>query len=202
MAMSAITKDPNGPLSPAQQQEVVAAQDRARKIRKAASVAGFNGWMTGIVAACSAPFALFSLPGFLVTAGLTLVAYNEFRGRQRLLKFDQRAPAFLGWNQVGFLALITFYCLWMLVVGMTGEGPLAAEIQSQPELGAVFGSAGEFDQTYKLLTVVFYGTVIALSAVFQGLNAAYYFTRRKHVKDYLQNTPAWVLDLQHLTSST
>jgi hypothetical protein len=202
MASATITTEPNGPLSPSQQHEVAAAHDRSRKVRKAAAVAGFNGWVTGIVAACSAPFSLFSLPGFLVTAGLSFVAYNEFKGRRRLLQFDQEAPAFLGWNQVGFLALIASYCIWMLVVGLTGEGPFAAEMKAKPELSAVFGSADEFDQSYRILTVAVYGTVIVLSVIFQGLNGLYYFTRRKHVTAYVQNTPAWVLDLQHLSSPT
>ncbi len=111
MAIATNAAEPNGPLSQSQQQEVAAAHDRARTIRKVAAVAKFNGWMTGIAAACSAPFALFSLPGFLATAGLSLVAYNKLKGRRRLLRFDQGAPAFLGWNQIGFLALITSYCI-------------------------------------------------------------------------------------------
>jgi hypothetical protein len=202
MAVATITSAPTGPLSQSQQHEVAAAHDRARKVRKAAAVAKFNGWVTGILAACSAPFALFSLPGFLVTAGLSLVAYNEFKGRQRLLQFDQEAPAFLGWNQVSFLALIISYCIWMLVVGLTSEGPLAAEMKAQPELSVLFDSVDEFDQFYRILIAAIYGTVIMLSAVFQGLNAIYYFTRRKYVTAYVQNTPEWVLDLQHLTSPT
>jgi hypothetical protein len=201
MAIESVAAEPNGPLNQSQQHEVAAAHDRAQKIRRAAVVAGFNGWTTGIIAACSAPFALFSLPGFLVTIGLSLVAYNEFKGRRRLLQFDQKAPAFLGWNQVGFLVLITSYCVWMLVVGLTSEGPFAAEVKAKPELSVVFDSVDEVDQLYKTLIAVVYGTVIVLSAVFQGLNAFYYFTRRKHVKAYVQNTPEWVLELQHLTSS-
>jgi len=104
MAVATITTEPTGPLSQSQQHEVAAANDRARKIRKAAAVAAFNGWVTGFFAVCSAPFALFSLPGFVVAVGL-----NEFRGRNRLLRFDPDAPAFLGWNQVGFLTLIICY---------------------------------------------------------------------------------------------
>ena len=202
MAVETITSAPNGPLSQTQQHEVAAAHDRARKIRKAAAVAAFNGWVTGIFAACSAPFALFSLPGFLATAGLSLVAYNEFRGRRRLLQFDREAPAFLGWNQVGFLVLITSYCIWMLVVGLTSEGPFAAEVKAKPELSVAFDSVDGFDQLYRILIAAIYGTVIVLSVVFQGLNAVYYFTRQKHVNAYVQNTPDWVLYLQRLTSPT
>jgi hypothetical protein len=201
VAVATFTFEPDEPLSQSQLCEVGAARDRAGKIRKAAAVAKFNGWMTGIVAACSAPFALFSFSGFLVTVVLSLVAYNELKGRRRLLQFDRDSPAFLGWNQVGFLALITLYCTWMIGVGLTSEDPFSEELKAKPELQAVFDSPLELDQTYRLLVVVVYGTVIVLSVVFQGLNALYYFSRRKHVEAYLQDTPEWVLDLQRLTLS-
>ena len=190
----------SGTLSESQLREVAAAQDSSGKIRKAAAVAGFNGWVTGIFAAVSLPFALLSLPGFLVAAGLSVVAYNEFKGRRRLLQFDLDAPSFLGWNQVGFLTLIVVYCIWMLLVGLTGEAPFAAELRAKPELSAVFDSVDDFDRVYRLLIVAVYGTVIVISTVFQGLNALYYFTRRKHLLAYMQNTAAWIVDLQRLTS--
>ncbi len=202
MDIASKTTAPNGPLSQSQQLEVAAAHERAHAIRKAAAVAGFNGWVTGIAAACSAPFALFSLPGLLIAVGLTLVAYNEFKGRRRLLQYDQAAPTFLGWNQIGFLALICIYCIWMLVVGLTNESSFAAEIKASPELKSILGSAEDFDQFYRGIVAVFYGLVIALSVVFQGLNALYYFTRRKYVEAYVRDTPTWVLDLQQLTSQT
>ncbi len=195
----ATTAEPNGPLSQTQQHEVAAAHDRAQKIRKAAAVARFNAWMTGIAAVCSAPFAIFSLPGFLVTVGLSFVAYNELKGRRRLLRFDQKACAFLAWNQLGFLALIAGYSIWMLAVGLTSEGPFAAGIKAQPELSTAFQSVDELDQAYRTLIILFYGTVLALSLLFQGLNALYYFSRQKYVAAHVQNTPKWVLDLQHLT---
>lgn len=201
MAVAIVTSEPNGPLTQSHQHEVATAHERARKIRNAAAVAAFNGWMTGIFAACSAPFAIFSLASCLVTAGLSVVAYNEFRGRKRLLQFDRNAPTFLGWNQVGFVALIIAYCIWMLVVGLTADGPFAAELKAKPELSAVIDSVDGIDQLYRVLIVAVYGTVIVLSGVFQGLNALYYFTRRKYVTAYVQNTPEWVLDLQRLTSA-
>jgi len=199
MAVATATVEPPGPLTQSHQREVAAAHERARKIRKAAAVASFNGWMTGIFAACSAPFALFSLVGFLVTASLSVVSYNEFRGRKRLLRFDREAPIFLGWNQVGFVTVIFIYCTWMLIVGFMSEGPFAAEMKANPELSVAFDSVTEFDQLYRILIAAVYGTVIVLSVVFQGLNALYYFTRRKHLDAYLENTPDWVLDLQRLT---
>jgi hypothetical protein len=90
----------------------------------------------------------------------------------------------------------------MVAAGLMAEGPFAAELKAKPELSAVIDSVDGIDQLYKVLIVAVYGTVIVLSGVFQGLNALYYFTRRKHVTAYVQNTPAWVLDLQRLTSQT
>lgn len=201
MTAATTTSVPPGPLSPSQQAEVVAANKRARKIRKAAAVAKFNGWVTGFFAVCSVPFALFSVAGFLVAAGLIFVAYNEFKGRRRLLQFDQKSPTFLGWNQVGFLALIVLYCGWMLFVGLMGEGPFTAELMAKPELRAVFDSVDDFDRIYRMLVIALYGSVIVLSVISQGLNALYYLARRKDVEAYVRETPAWVLDLQRLTSA-
>src|SRR5687767_9000443 len=77
-----------GPLSAEHHQQIASANSRAAKIRSAASVAAFNGWVTGAFALLSAPFAPFSFAGFLVTVGLFVVTYNEFRGKRMLLAFD------------------------------------------------------------------------------------------------------------------
>jgi hypothetical protein len=200
MAVATITTEPDGPLTKSHQDEIASAHDRAKKIRKAAGVANFNGWVTGIFAVSSAPFALFSLPGFIVSVGLAIVTYNEFKGRKRLLRFDPGAAELLGWNQVGFLVLIVCYCIWMLVMGLMSAGPFAAELEAKPELREVFDSVEGFDVLYKLIIAAVYGLVIVLSVVFQGLNALYYFTRRKHIESFVRDTPDWVLDLQRLTT--
>jgi hypothetical protein len=181
-------------------QELAKASERSKKIRKAARVAGFNGWMSALFAACSAPFAIYGLDGLVVAIALAIVAYNEFRGRKRLLAFDPSAAALLGWNQLGLLAMIIVYCLWMTYSGLVSGNPLAADIKANPEIGEVLGTAGGFDELYRQIVVGFYGLVVLLSVIFQGANAYYYFTRRKFVEAYLDETPAWVRELQRATS--
>ena len=190
----------DGPLTQEHHQQLALANGRAKRIRRAARVAAFNGWVFGIFSALSAPFAPFSLAGFLVTAGLAVIAYNEFRGRKRLLEFDPSSGTLLGWNQVALLTLIVVYCLWMLFRGLTGAGPFAAEMQAHPEIAAAVGSLDEFDHLYRVLVVIVYGTVILLSVIFQGLNALYYFSRRKYVEAYVEETPGWVLQVQRMTT--
>ena len=86
----------DGPLTPEHHRELALANSRAKTLRKAASVARFNGWTVGVFAASSALFALSSIAGFLTTLGLSVIAYNEFRGRKRLLRFDPSLrPAWL-----------------------------------------------------------------------------------------------------------
>ncbi len=103
-----------GPLSAAHLRELASARDRAKSIRKAARVAAFNGWTTAGIAALSLPFVLYDPSSLILTVGLSIIAYNEFRGRKRLLKFDPTAATLLGWNQLGLLAMIIVYCLWSL----------------------------------------------------------------------------------------
>ncbi len=188
------------PLSRDHYRELADAKLRFKKVRAAARVAAFNGWTIGVIAALSAPFALFSVAGLVMAAGFTVIAYLEFRGRRRLLQYDPSGATLLGWNQLGLLTLIVVYCLWQVWAGLSGPSPLAAELEAQPELGEALGSLEEVDSLYSGVVVAFYGTIIALTVVVQGLNAIYYFSRRKYVDAYLRDTPDWVLDLERLAS--
>lgn len=158
-------------------------------------MAAFNGWATAIVAACAAPFALHDVVGFLLTVGLAVIAFNEFRGRRLLVQLDPAGATFLGYNQLGLMALIVAYCGWMLYSGLSTASPFAAEWAATPELESLLGSQGELDDLYRQIITLLYGTVIALTVLFQGLNALYYFTRRRHIEDYVLETPQWVRDV-------
>jgi hypothetical protein len=188
------------PFTIAHSQELARANDRAKTIRRAARVASFNGWVSALAAVCSAPFAFFSVIGFLATVVLAVVAWNEFRGRKRLLAFDPSGAAILGWNQIGLLAMVVVYCLWMLYASLTGGDPLAADLKANPEIGELLGSGHGFELLYRQFVVGFYGLVILLTVIFQGGNAYYYFSRHRHIERYCEETPAWVRDLQHATS--
>ncbi|WP_145385200.1 hypothetical protein [Stieleria neptunia] len=146
-------------------------------------MAAFNAWTVGLIAALSFPFAFFGLDGLAITVGLSAVCVFEVLGRRKLLKLDPSAGIWLGWNQVGFLALIVAYCLWMLL----GEAP---DISANPELSRLLGSDGQ--QLYQALNLTVYGSVIVLSVIFQGGNAIYYFTRRRYLVAYQQQTSPWV----------
>jgi hypothetical protein len=196
MLTATLTPTSAAPLDASHQREIAAAADQVKPIRRAIRVASFNAWSTLIVAVCSAPFALLSIDGYVVFAALAISAYNEFRGRRRLVDFDPSGATILGWNQLFLLAVITAYCLWAMYNGLTGENQIAAELANNEDVKAALGDVGVL---YRQLTVLVYGSVIAISAIFQGGNAIYYFTRRAVVEDYLATTPEWLVDLQLAT---
>jgi len=196
MSATTVTPVADPPLTESRLRALAAATERGEPIRRAGRVATFNAWATATIAALSAPFAAFSLAGLLVFAALAAIAWNEFRGRRRLLSFDPAGASILGWNQLGLLGMITVYCLWALYSNLWGSGSIEAELQANPQLGAAIGLVQGFDEVYRSIVVVLYGSVIALSAIFQGGNALYYFSRRKYVEAYVRETPAWVIDLR------
>ncbi|MDV6030636.1 MAG: hypothetical protein F9B45_11135 [Phycisphaera sp. RhM] len=191
MEAEPIASPSGGPLNEAHYRELMAASNLIRPIRRAARVATFNGWTTGVIAALSFPFAFFGADGMAITAGLSTVCFFEFWGRRKLLKLDPSATSWLGWNQVGFLSLIVAYCLWMLL----GDVP---DISANPELSRLLGSDGQ--QLYQTLNVAVYGSVIVLSVIFQGGNAIYYFTRRRYLVAYQRQTSPWVREFFSIMS--
>ena len=180
------------PISHEQRRELTEANRRARKVRQAAKVATFNGWSIGIFAALSLPFALFSITALVMCLALALVAYNEFRGRRLLDRFEPQGPRALAWNQLVLMGVLIGYSLWNIYLAETGPGPYVEQVKATPELGSMLGS---IDDLYRKVTLAVYGSLIVASLIFQGLNALYYFTRQKHLQNFLNQTPAWVVDI-------
>ncbi len=180
------------PLSSEQRKELAEANERAAKVLGAAKVATFNGWTIGIFAAISLLLGIVSATALVMGVGMGLVARNEFRGRKLLRQFDPLGPRLLGRNQLGFMGLIIVYCLWSMY-----------QIVSDP-MTATKGLEAITDSFGPLVTnlaLAVYGTVIVLTALFQGLNARYYFVRIERVEDYLTETPGWIVEIQRSTSA-
>lgn len=180
-----MTADPG--MSADQQQELTWANERVGAFMGAVKVATFNGWTVGFFAVVSLLFAFTSVTAFVMAVGLAVVAWNEFRGRTMVRAFRPDGLQLLGRNQLGFVVLLVGYGLWGIYRTMAGTTPELAELDS------LMPSASELVET---LTVAVYVGVIVLSLIFQGLNARYYFIRATRMREYLAETPQWILDLQ------
>jgi len=190
----------SGPLSPEHLQAIDEAGRRAKKILRVASLAMFNACTFGFFASCgllvvmiSAALGEVDLIGLLVSVALGVVTWNELRGRAMVRRFELHGPTVLGWNQIALMGVIFAYCIWMIVAALIGPSELEEEIAKHPELEGYFGDLGQLQRT---LTIVVYGAVILGSAIFQGLNSAYYFRSVKTMREYVVQTPQWVIELQ------
>ncbi len=183
------------PLSEQHYREMREAKVRRKKIDVAIGVATFNGWSLGIFAGLSAlilPFSI-SLLGVLITVGLAWVAYTEFQGRTMLRQLNPDAAKKLAYNQIALAGVIVGYCLWNIIDTVAGPGAYAEVIERNPELEQMLGGTGEVIQ---MLTVVVYSVVIVLTIPYQALIAWYYYSRAKHIRQYVSQTPRWVTNLQ------
>ena len=189
----------NAPLSEQHYQALRDAKNGRKKIDFAIGVATFNGWSLGIFATLSAlilPLS-FSLQGLVISIGLGVVAWNEFKGRAMLRLLDPQGARRLGFNQIGLGAVIVGYCMWSLLAALFGPDAYAEVIAENPELGQILGSTGDL---YRVIAVAVYGGAILLTIPYQTLMAWYYFSRTKHITNYVEQTPAWVTEI-HRTAA-
>ncbi len=185
---------PNAPLSERHYQALRDAKTGRKKIDFAIGVATFNGWSVGLFAALSAlvlPLS-FSFSGLMISIGLGVVAWNEFKGRAMLRLLDPQGARRLGFNQIGLGGVIVGYCVWSLLAALFGPDAYAQVIAENPELGQILGSTGGL---YRLIAAAVYGGAIVLTIPYQALMAWYYFSRAGHITKYVQQTPAWVTEV-------
>ncbi len=176
-----------GPVSAAQRDQLVRANEHARKILAAGRVATFNGWNLAVAGILTLLLGGFRVASLVPGLGLCLLAWNEFRGRDLLRRFDRRGPTVLGRNQLTLMLLIISYCLFTMYDTWVHPNVELAQVE------AMLGITGDLVTELAIRT---YGAIIFASMLLQGLNARYYFARAALLQRYLKDTPAWIVDLQ------
>jgi len=174
---------------------------RLRKIRKTGGVAMFNAVtllifaiLSGLYGIASAVFGQFDWVVIVMSAGLGLLGINELRARKQLLRFDPRGPVRLGWNQMGLMALISAYCVWMILWAVREPTMISDYIAQSPELSKLVTDVQELykmDNMVQQGFVLVYAVVILATVIFQGGNAIYYFTRGRLLRTYIKEAPSY-----------
>ena len=129
----------------------------------------------------------------MVFLALVGVAAVEFRGRSLLRRLEPSGPRLLAFNEILFGALIVGYCAWSLYSSLTGPNPYAEYIAAEPSLGTMLG---DVDQLHRAVAWAVYGGTAVLTVPYQGCMAWYHFTRGKHLREYVEQTPQWVTKMQ------
>src|SRR4051812_34183815 len=133
---SPATPAPPPGLSPEHFAQLAEARRRAKKIRRAASVASFDGWATGIFGGLTFFVGLvsFSWIGIVLGAAMLIIAWIEFRGARQLRQLDPNAATSLALNQVVFGAALLLYAIFNLWSVARGQNYLSDQLANSPEL--------------------------------------------------------------------
>lgn len=195
-APNGVTAEGRRELTPDDAALVKQAGVRAKKIRRAAAVAGFSGWTAAVFGVTALLGGFWSAPALVLGIGLCAGAFLELRGRSLLTALDPRGPRLLTINQGVIAGVITVYCVWQMLAS-------SSSVASMPDLNtpevdeALRSSLGQSAQSLvTTVTFVLYGSVIVLTAIYQGLMALYYHSRGRLLAEHRAKTPAWIADIQ------
>jgi hypothetical protein len=183
-------------LLPHHMMELHAAGLAGRKVRRAAGVATVDGWTIAIFGALTMLVGLTDVPSLAIGAALVAIAVIELRGAARLRRLDPRAVRVLGWNQVTLGALLLGYAAWRLVALRRGDGGVSAvlgEAASDPQVREMLAPVAALTRQIMVWT---YAAVAAIAVAGPGSLAWYYFSRGRHVREYLARTPEWIVTMQ------
>lgn len=180
-------------LADEQLRQLSQAQGAGRKIRRAVTVAKSDAWGIAIFAGLTFLSGLFSSSGLVLGLGMGIVATVEFKGSDRMRRLDERAAKMLGWNQIALAGMLIVYALWCIHGALTTDNTWEMIQAAGPEVGEMLRPMAGL---MRELTVMVYGCLIAIAIGAQGGMAWYYFSRAKHIRAYVEKTPAWILQLQ------
>ncbi len=177
-------------LTPQQLRELADSRAAHKYIRRAIAVANFDGWTIAVFAIINCLCGLGDLQSMVIGAVMGVMAYVEIRGASQLRRLDQSAPRRLAINQILLGLLLCAYAVWRIYDYLHGPSPYAALSAADPKIGK------RFEDMFRSLAVALYGCLIIFAILAQGGAAIFYFTREKHLRDYRQRTPAWILQMQ------
>ncbi len=199
--MSAMIKDlPEGdlgPLSPEHFVQLRQSNRRSRKLRATARFASISGWTTLVAGVATLPFALGNGVLFALAIALCGIGYHELALRGSLRRLDSSALGMLAFNQGVLACVIIAYAVWKLMhadgapIGLPSAFADPA-IANEPALANLNQSVESLQRT---VLYAVYGGLIAATALVQGFAISYYLGRRRHLRRFLSETPAWVLTL-------
>jgi hypothetical protein len=177
-------------LRPDQIRELAEARESGKYIRRAVSVALFDGWTIAIFAAANFICGLIDVSGMFVGLALGVIAFFELRGASQLKRLDESAARRLGFNQIALGTILALYAVWHIYAGLNGPTGFEEVTRADPRIGK------RWEEMARSLKVAEFATLILIAIFVQGGTALYYFTREKYIRAHRQRTPGWILQMQ------
>jgi hypothetical protein len=189
---------PHSPqITPENFRELENARHGLRKIRRAVSAARFEGFTVAIFGGLTVLLGITSITDILLGLVLAAIGVIEIMGAGQLRRLDPRAIRVLTFNQLTFATLILLYALWNLhseiahPVGDVGDADAKLLGQVDPSVLSV---------THEIMLLVYVSFIGA--AAFEAGMAAYFHSRGAHLRQYLAQTPEWIVSMQKAGVST
>jgi hypothetical protein len=193
--MSSPPPIPQANLSPESLAELKTARAAMKKIRRAILSARIEGYSIAIFGALSFAFSIGNFWDMFVSAILTAIGIIEINGASKLARLDLRATRILTFNQLALAALILLYALWKIYgqlanpnAALAGLSP--SDVQSLDQ----FGVTGALDMTRQIMIVIYSGLIVA--ALAEAVMALYYHSRAAYVRQFIAQTPEWIVTMQ------
>ncbi|MGA2496131.1 MAG: hypothetical protein ABSH20_00230 [Tepidisphaeraceae bacterium] len=172
--------------------QLAAARASAGKIRRAISIARFDGGTIAAFAVLTLLFGIASPVSLILALGMGTVAFVELRAARQLRRLDPAAIRTLAFNQLALGALLILYALVSLYMQYTGPGIYADAAASDPALA---DALKPFESLSRTLSLAVYALVIVIAIFAQGGLSLFYFSRARHLRAYLAQTPPWIIHL-------
>ncbi len=96
----------------------------------------------------------------------------------------------MGFNQLALALAIILYALSGIYSELNHHASASEIAQYAPEL------AGEVGEMATQFSVIYYLVLIAVAIGCQGGLALYYFSRRRPLAEYVEQTPPWIIEMQ------
>jgi hypothetical protein len=183
-------------LSPQHLAELQAAAVAGRKVRRAARVAAFDGWTIGAFGAITFLVGLSDVSSMIIGVVMIGIAAVEIRGGNRLRRLDADAARLLGWNQVALAVLLLGYAGWRLLALRHGDGGVSEALGADANDPQVRELLAPYAGLTRMILTWVYVAVAAIAVAGPGSMALYYFSRVRHVRAYLAQTPEWITTMQ------
>jgi hypothetical protein len=174
-------------------QQLSLASAEWTKLRRMASYAAFDGWtltiLGGLTLICGG---YGSVPGLFISSVLLGTGLFEIHCVRQLRRLNPPSITHMGYNQIALAAGLILYSMVSLIQSRGGAMP--SEITDA--IAAAGGSTDELKSQLSSAMEILYGGVIAFALLVQGGTALYYFSRRKYLQRYINQTPDWIQQMQ------
>jgi hypothetical protein len=170
------------------------ARPAFRKIRRAVFAAMFEGVTVVVFGILTVLFGIGSIGQVLLGLVLLAIGAIEIWGAGRLRRLNPQGARILMFNQLAFAGLILLYAIWNLGVEAAHPTPDLADLS--PSDAAALNQSGMLPNgVTHMVMLLMYGSLIAVALIEAGM-AMYYRSRGAYLREYLAQTPDWIVSMQ------